>query len=83
MKTSTNTSGANRVGSDAGVRQERCENCKHWSRNHNLSEFGRCAHCVANPHMGPDSAHSSKGEWDYCPEFLPNIRRSDTSGGQS
>ena len=60
------------VVSDAFVRRERCEDCKHWSRNHRLSEFGRCALCVANPHMEPDSAHSSKGEWDYCPEFSPN-----------
>lgn len=61
----------------------KCQDCQHWTRNHRLTEFGKCALCVQNPHMGPDSAHSSKGEWDYCPEFLANTELRNAGGGEA
>lgn len=56
----------------------KCQDCRHWSRNHLLTEFGKCALCVQNPHMGPHSAHSTKGEWDSCSEFLAVHLRPET-----
>jgi hypothetical protein len=50
-----------------------CENCKHWSRWHNLSQFGPCALLLRDPNYGPQSSHTVKMESDTCPKFaMPN-----------